>query len=205
MYGNTNLPRINRKIFNNTSQKNLIESLIKQNYTIMKKIFLITLFSISSIGFAQVAIGKTEVSSRDASLDFGTGNKGIILPWVTSESAVTGAVPGTIIYDLNDKKVKVKLGAAWRDLSRTSGAADASLQTAIIENANAKVVYGKNGATNTTPGILVLSDTDKAMILPKMASPHLNIKNPEAGTMAYDTTTHQLAVFNGSVWTFWKP
>ena len=171
----------------------------------MKKIFLITLFSISSIGFAQVAIGKTGVSSRDASLDFGTGNKGIILPWVTSEDAVTGAVSGTIIYDLTDKKVKVKLGAAWRDLSRTSGAADASLQSAIVENVNAKVVYGKNGATNTTPGILVLSDTDKALILPKMASPHLNIKNPEAGTMAYDTTTHQLAVFNGSVWTFWKP
>ena len=56
-----------------------------------------------------------------------------------------------------------------------------------------------------TPGILVLADTDKAMVLPKVASPHLNIVNPAAGMMVYDTTSKQLAVFNGTVWSFWKP
>ena len=171
----------------------------------MKNIFLITLISISSISFAQVAIGKTAVESTDASLDFATGNKGIILPWVTSEAAVTGAVPGTMVYDLTDHKVKVKLNNGWRDLSIKAGAADASLQTDVTENTDAKVVYGTGGATNATPGILVLSDTDKAMILPKMESPHLNIKNPAAGMMAYDTLKHQLVVFNGTDWTFWKP
>lgn len=83
-------------------------------------------------------------------------------------------------------------------------AVDTALQNPFVERGNAKVIIGSD-KTDPSPGILVLSDTDKAMILPKMASPHLNIKNPEAGTMAYDTLTHQLAVFNGTVWTFWKP
>ncbi|WP_435524785.1 hypothetical protein [Chryseobacterium indoltheticum] len=39
-----------------------------------------------------------------------------------------------------------------------------------------------------------MEDTDKAMILPKVASPHLNIINPAPGMMVYDTTAKQLAV-----------
>ena len=62
-----------------------------------------------------------------------------------------------------------------------------------------------NPDTDPTPGLLVLADTDKAMVLPKVASPHLNIVNPAAGMMVYDTTSKQLAVFNGTVWSFWKP
>ncbi|WP_262907374.1 hypothetical protein [Chryseobacterium sp. LC2016-27] len=43
------------------------------------------------------------------------------------------------------------------------------------------------------------------MILPKVASPHLNIINPSAGMMVYDTVKKQLAIYNGTVWSFWKP
>ena len=35
---------------------------------------------------------------------------------------------------------------------------------------------------------MVLADTNKAMVLPKVASPHLNIVNPAPGMMVYDTT-----------------
>lgn len=170
----------------------------------MKKIFIVALTAVSSCSFAQVAIGKSSVSNGNVSLEFGEANKGIILPWVNSADAVAGAVPGTIIFDTTDKRVKVKNESGWRDLSTQSGTVVTTLQDNVVESGNAKVIIGSNKA-DPTPGILVLSDTDKAMILPKMESPHLNIKNPEAGTMAYDTLTHQLAVFNGSVWTFWKP
>lgn len=47
------------------------------------------------------------------------------------------------------------------------------------------------------------TDTDKAMILPKTT--YSAIVNPAAGMMIYDTTAKQLAVFNGTVWSFWKP
>ena len=77
-------------------------------------------------------------------------------------------------------------------------------QDALTEITTAKTIIGEN-PLDATPGILVLSDTDKAMVLPKVASPHLNIKNPTPGMMAYDTDSRQLCVFNGTVWTFWKP
>jgi hypothetical protein len=67
------------------------------------------------------------------------------------------------------------------------------------------VLIGGDPSTDTTPGILVLADTNKAMVLPKVASPHLKIVNPSPGMMVYDTTKKQLAVFNGAVWSFWKP
>ncbi len=52
---------------------------------------------------------------------------------------------------------------------------------------------------------IIEKKSNKAMILPKVASPHLNIKNPAPGMIVYDTDARQLAVFNGTVWSFWKP
>lgn len=163
-----------------------------------------------SIG-AQVAIGKTTVSNNAVSLEFGNADRGMVLPWVTNTTAVTGVVNGTMVYDLSDKKVKVKYAAAWKDLSiNTAGTTvdpittvdGVTIQNAGTENTGSKVAIG---TVTATPGILVLEDTNKAMVLPKVASPHVNIKNPAPGMMVYDTTTKLLVVFNGNVWTFWRP
>ena len=181
----------------------------------MKKNIIISSFLLfSAFAFSQVAIGKSSISTlsdnvtpnSSISLEFGTGNKGILLPWVSSAASVTGAVNGTIIYDITDKKIKYLKGGSWFDLSvDTTGVVDTTLQDPLTEKSTAKVAIGANGATDTIPGILVLTDKDKAMILPKVASPHLNIINPSAGMLVYDTTAKQLAVFNGTVWSFWKP
>lgn len=171
----------------------------------MKKAINIFFLLLFTSGFAQVAIGKSLVSNTAVSLEFGNGNRGIILPWVTSAASVTGAVDGTMIYDITDKKVKYLKSGTWYDLTvDSSGVADTTLQDSKVEIAGAKVVIGNGGVSDTTPGILVLNDTNKAMILPKVASPHLNIINPSAGMMVYDTVKHQFAVFNGTVWSFWK-
>lgn len=133
-------------------------------------------------------------------------------------------VNGTIIFDLSDKKMKYRKAGAWFDLTGTPtfpltvknsanadvvftqfNAVNSSLQDNTKEQDNAKAAIGANSATDTTAGILVLTDTNKAMVLPKVASPHLNILNPSPGMMVYDTTKKQLAVYNGTVWAFWKP
>ena len=165
--------------------------------------------------------------------DNADNTKGLVLPWAstvldqplpynaTTEEGYRGmqgaVVDGTIILDLSDKNVKYRRNGAWSSLTgalpltagattyNTFNAIDSSLQDNKKESATAKAAIGTNGATDTTPGILVLTDTDKAMVLPKVASPHLNIKNPTPGMMAYDTTKKQLAVYNGTVWSFWKP
>ena len=182
----------------------------------MKNIFIPALLFFSAVSFAQVAIGKSSVTNSSVSLEFETGNKGIILPWTnaTSNSApfITGyagvetIVDGTLVFDTSDRKVKYKKGGSWFDLSvDTNGVVNTALQATKTELPNAKTIIGGNASTNTNPGILVLTDNDKAMILPKTALPHLNIKNPEPGMLVYDTTNRQLAVFNGTNWSFWKP
>lgn len=135
-------------------------------------------------------------------------------------------VDGTIIFDLSDKQVKYRKDGTWFSLTASAfpinyenavnstvtinsaagfAAVGSSLQDNVKENETAKAAIGSNAATDTTPGILVLTDTNKAMVLPKVASPHLNIKNPTPGMMAYDTHKRQLAVYNGTIWSFWKP
>ena len=177
----------------------------------MKNIIISMFTLFTTCAFAQVAIGKASVSSPSVSLEFGTGNKGILLPWVTGVSTVTGAVNGTLVYNTTDKKVYVKYASGWKDLSvdATGTTVDPitnvdglTLQNSLNDLNTAKVSIG---TPTSTPGILVLEDTNKAMVLPKVASPHLTIINPAPGMMAYDTTSKQLAVFNGTVWSFWKP
>ena len=125
----------------------------------------------------------------------------MMLPWVTNVSSLQNTVNGTLVFDLSDRKVKSFQNNIWVDLSvNTSGIADSSLQDNLNDNSSAKTSIG---TPTTTAGILVLEDNNKAMILPKVASPHLNIISPDAGMMVYDTVKKQLAVFNGSVWTFW--
>lgn len=155
---------------------------------------------------SQIAIGKPTVTNTSVSLEFAdTENKGLILPYVETKTGITNN--GTVIYDTTDYKVKyLKDSGIWTDLSvDNTGTADISIQTSKTESATAKSVIGSAAATDITPGILILSDSNKAMILPKIASPHLNIIDPAPGIMAYDTVKRQLAVYNGKVWTFWKP
>lgn len=130
---------------------------------------------------------------------------------------------GTLIFDLSDKNVKYRKDGAWFNLTdvtypvtvtradnstvviSANNALDSALQDSRQESGQAKVAIGNNSGTDSTNGILVLTDSNRAMVLPKVASPHLNIINPTAGMMVFDTVKQQLAVFNGTVWSFWKP
>ena len=207
----------------NVSIINLVQMKINNHLKekIMKtKYFSILSVMIASLSFAQVAIGKSNISNTSVSLEFGTGNKGIILPWATISTGVSlpasGNKSGTFILDVNDKKVKLsKNDGTWADLTvhnlekpATSGntAIDNSLQTnaAFPEKTDAKTMIGGNPTTDSTPGILVLADTDKAMIPPLVTDPATNIKNPAPGMMVYDSAKKLLAVYNGTVWSYWR-
>jgi len=58
--------------------------------------------------------------------------------------------------------------------------------------------------TTTAPGVLVMESSNKALILPKVATPHLNVKNPYPGMICYDTVSKTMAVFDGLKWSYWK-
>ena len=183
----------------------------------MKNIIALLTLTVSTCAFAQVAIGKSAVTNTSVSLEFGDyvagQGKGIIVPWATPQ---TNMQQGTILFDTSDKIMKYhKADGSWFNLTKnetttvegqanydTTGVVNTTLQASLTDKPDAKAAIG---TPTSTPGILVLEDANKAMVLPKVPSPHLNIINPEPGMMVYDTTTKQLAVFNGKVWSFWKP
>lgn len=172
----------------------------------MKNIYVsfIIIFCLSANNlFSQVGIGTTTINNN-AILEFGSENKGIILPWVTSAASVLSPSGGTLIFDSNDRKVKYfnNNTNTWIDMSITSGAVDTAVQDGFSEQAiNFKAIIGSVSTAKT--GVLILESADKALVLPKVADVTINFPNPEAGTIVYDTLRKKIAVYNGLVWAFW--
>lgn len=168
----------------------------------LKNISIAITLVVFNLSIAQVAIGKQTVDGNSTVLDFdnASGNtKGIILP-ATSGLPTGSLVNGTFVFDVNDNKVKVYENDVWKPLS------DAGSSSAVVVNNSAELGKGVviGDSSSTADGVLVLEASDKAMILPQIATPHLNVKNPYPGMMCYDTTSKSLAVFDGSVWNYWK-
>lgn len=177
----------------------------------MKNIYLTSLITLFfGISHAQLVIGKNEVSSSAVSLEFGEEDKGLLLPWINSISDLINPTNGTLIFDYSDNKIKVKYASGWKDLSVNINGTTVNpntnvdgleIQNNLYEEVNAKVSIGN---PTDVQGILVLEDSDKAMVLPKVVNPHENIINPSPGMMVYNPHSERFAVFNGTVWTYWK-
>ena len=177
----------------------------------MKNILSFSGLLCSGVLFAQIIINpgtRTTATNPSVSLEFGDEARGIILPYVDGSNAAD-AVAGTFIMDPSEKAVKLRLpDGTWQNLSGSAAKSNIVTNAASLnqESKTAKVIIGPPYVPQAqVPGILILSENDKAMILPKVASPHLNIKNPAAGMMVYDSAERILAVFNGTQWSFWKP
>lgn len=150
---------------------------------------------------AQMAIGKHNVDGSGI-VDFGAGGvSGIVLPWVTTVPTGDALTSGMLIYNAIQKKVMYYNGTAWVDLSINAGEVNLTEQNAIPEVGGGTVV---GALSSPVKGVLVLETTNKAMILPKVASPHLNIVKPMAGTICYDATKKVMCVYNGKEWSFWR-
>lgn len=165
----------------------------------MKKIFAFLL--ISNLSFAQVAIGKTTVSPS-AILEFDNtagSTKGILLPSVIDANNMTNVTPGTLVFDRATSKVKYNDGF-WKELTDFQGITP--LQTAGVDLPNARVIIGNQNTT--TDGVLVLEAPDKALILPHIIAPELNVKSPVPGMICYDPVKNLLCIYNGKEWFFWK-
>jgi len=168
----------------------------------IKNISIAVAFMAFNSFFAQVAIGKQTVDGNSTVLDFDNvtrKTKGIILP-ATSGLPSGSLVNGTFVFDVTDNIVKVYENDAWKPLS------DAGSSSAVVANNTAEVGKGvvMGDSSSTADGVLVLESQNKAMILPKIATPHINVKSPYPGMICYDTTSKTLAIFDGSVWNYWK-
>ncbi|MDQ8006599.1 MAG: hypothetical protein REI64_17480 [Pedobacter sp.] len=168
----------------------------------MKKILVTSvILLIGIIAKAQTLIETKTTSSASAVLDFARGTtKGIILPAV--EALPASPANGTFLFDARPTELKIKMyqNGTWVELSG-AGTNNSVPYSGTVDNAKKTVIGSRSSAAD---GVLVLESTNKAMVLPHVANPHLTVKGPVAGMMCYDTVTKSLAVFNGTVWSYWK-
>lgn len=129
----------------------------------------------------------------------GANTKGIVLPAVETPPATPAN--GTFVFDRNDRKVKVYENGAWKELSDEGDLTGLVPWSGTVDNGRQTVIGARE--TNVS-GVLVLESATKAMVLPRVASPHENVKSPYPGMMCYDTDRKAVAVFNGSVWNYWR-
>ncbi|WP_262152610.1 hypothetical protein [Chryseobacterium foetidum] len=185
----------------------------------MKKIVLILTLAGTCTCDAQIIIGDaigTAETKTSVLLEFAAGeNKGIILPYV--RFVPQSPTEGTLLLDAsNPTAVRVKIYNANNSFG-TNGWLDLSGQAANISDAmtvqpnfssapeasSAKTIIGD--ITSPANGVLILESKTKAMVLPIVADVQ-DILSPSPGMIVYvnKAGSKRLAVFNGSVWSFWR-
>ena len=87
--------------------------------------FLFLLVSFTATAQNEVAIGSSTTKSNAILWLKGNGNQGLILPIVTSKSAVSSPDIGMVVYDNSDNKLWYRSSSAWVEVG--GGAASTSL------------------------------------------------------------------------------
>lgn len=159
--------------------------------------FLPVFLSFTAID-AQVAIGKETFTNSSVLLEFSTEAKGIILPSVDS---APGAAGGTFVFNTADRSVQVFQNTGWTLLTDSNQGLAHPYTNSGTETGTGIII---GAAASAKPGVLVMESTAKAMVLPKVANPHLNLRGAVAGTMVYDTASSAMAVYDGVQWSYWK-
>lgn len=179
----------------------------------MKKYFALLILSLGvlSVAKAQTAVATRTVSSPSAVLDFATGTtKGIILPAV--ETMPANPANGTFLFDKTTQIVKMFQNGIWINMTGTGNASGivpytgtSNEKQTIMGARSTKVLDGLgNYVDGAVDGVLVLESPNKALVLPQISNPHLTVKSPYAGMMCYDTNRKAVAVFDGTLWNYWK-
>lgn len=172
------------------------------------KIYNIIFCAVAVIVNAQVSMGgKLNVDGASAILDFNdltSNTNGIILPAVDDTTnafnSITSANNGTFLFDKSNNRVRMYENNIWVNL--TDEGASSSIIPNTSDESGSGVIMGSE--TTDAKGILILEAADKALILPKIANPHLTVKSPYPGMLCYDTVGRAIAVYDGNVWSYWK-
>ncbi|MCQ4142438.1 hypothetical protein [Chryseobacterium sp. EO14] len=166
---------------------------------------------------AQVSIDKQNIEGSYTILDFNSnveGKKytdpnvnntnGIIIPAMNIANIPTldSANNGTFIFDISESKVKMFENNVWVNLT------DIGSASAIIINNSDEIATSQGviiGASSSqAKGVLILESVNKALILPRIKDPHINVKSPYPGMICYDVTSKSMAIFDGLEWNYWK-
>ena len=217
--------QIQMKIFGSAYKKRAMISWLKGIFALS----IIMLITVNANG--QIKVGSNAPIPNSVIFQLGDSDginnrKGIILPSIfTSLSGLTvdnssnNVNNGTIVFDVNDKNIKIFQEGKWISLT-TSGSNNKIIEKFSVTNLNdletkanlnentesIGVILGNGTSLQPeTKGALIISgDGTQAMMLPHIFQPHINVENPHPGFICYDTEKGTLAMFNGTEWHYWK-
>lgn len=171
----------------------------------MKNILIIFFISFSFIALnAQVSIERTDVRG-DGIMDFpADATKGILLPRVVNTNEIPSAI-GAMAFNLAEQRVELFHPTnGWVAMTENSETDIIALSNFDELNpANGVIISNEENTEDVPVGVLVFESTNKALILPQVVDVTL-MPSPQAGMIAYDMSRQSMAIFNGSVWSFWN-
>ena len=169
--------------------------------TIMKNVVFLTIILICNISLAQVSIGNE--NARGASiLDLGGGTlNGIVLPY---NNTTINPINGMLRVDANTSKIQLFTENDWVDLTE-QGEMPVDYNNNEEIAINSGVTISDNEINNPDLiGVLVLESKSKALTLPQIINPHINVVDPPIGMICYDPQNKVIAMYNGQNWYFYK-
>jgi len=164
----------------------------------------------------RVGIG-TDTPDSDAMLDIVSGDKGVLIPRITTASRTGIASPptGLVVYDKDLNKFFYWDSAAWKEIStsvvaNTNFAEDNLSLTGdrshdfvtnamLLKNARG-LALGSLVATLDASALFELSSTTKGFLTPRMTTLQRLAITPADGLIVYDTDLKSLFVYNNTSW-----
>lgn len=164
----------------------------------------------------RVGIG-TDTPDSDAMLDIVSGDKGVLIPRITTASRTGIASPptGLVVYDKDLNKFFYWDSAVWKEIStsvvaNTNFAEDNLSLTGdrshdfvtnamLLKNARG-LALGSLVATLDASALFELSSTTKGFLTPRMTTLQRLAITPADGLIVYDTDLKSLFVYNNTSW-----
>jgi len=158
------------------------------------KILFLIAFTILFLGEAKAQIGiGTNTPDASAILDITASAKGLIVPRMTTtqRGAINSPTAGLLIYNTTTNALEIANSSSlWVNLS--TGAT-----TAVTSGTTSST--GGIGVGTTSPNanaILDITSTTQGVLLPRHTADPTGV----AGMVYYNTTAHEVRMYNGSNW-----
>ena len=154
---------------------------------------ILTLLLAATVTQAQVGIGTASPDST-AILDITASAKGLIVPRMTTaerDASIKSPTAGLLIYNTDSNALQLSNSSSlWVNLSTGT--------TASV-NANAATSTAGIGVGTTSPNanaILDITSTTKGVLLPRHTADPTGV----SGMVYYNTTAHEVRMYNGTAW-----
>ena len=154
---------------------------------------ILTLLLAATVTQAQVGIG-TASPDGSAILDITASAKGLLVPRMTTaerDASIKSPTAGLLIYNTTSSALEMANSSSqWVNLSTAATTSVASGSTSSAAG------IGVGTTSPNANAILDITSTTKGVLLPRQTADPTGV----AGMVYYNTTDHEVRIYNGTAW-----